>query len=348
MAALVGAVILACTLGLALLLMPFTAWQVRGHDWPTTTRTRMLWVALAAGILLTGWMEPGLGVLLAVACWHWRDMRSSAGALVLGLVALYYAAVLHVQVDPTPVLLAALVAGAMAQGVWAAADLIYWGRKHSLSLHARRELARGAMGNRVVVGALCAIATPLAPAWALPCLVLGLIATTSYTACAAAWLGLLIAHPTWWPGLVALLPAAGGLYWWRGKPIDSWTGRTQTWRIAVATLWHATPRERWMGHGPGSFPRLAGWWTIRKWTGQFYRQAHNDLIHCAVEYGLVGALGAVLWVGSLTRGFTWNDPLTGSAVAALILAAGQFPCYLPQTGFAMLSVAALIARRLAA
>jgi len=53
-------------------------------------------------------------------------------------------------------------------------------------------------------------------------------------------------------------------------------------------------------------------------------------------------------VVSLTRCFTWNDPLTGAAVAALLLTLGQFPCYLPQTGFAMLSVAALIARRLVA
>jgi hypothetical protein len=339
--------VLTLILVLGLLLLPFCAWNV-ASPWPAEIRNRMLlivaWGAAACAIA----MEPGLGLLLALAVFRWRNARTIDGVLVIGAAALVYTGVRYGPESVLPAVKAAIVAGAMGQAVWAAYDLLWRAmRKNRLTLHQAREWARGTMGNRVVVAAYCAFAMPLAPVWALPVLALGLAVTNSYLGCFAALVGLVIAHPEWTPGLVpAALLAVPGLTYWRGNPIDSWTGRAQTWRLALATLWHADWRTRLTGFGHGGFPRAAAWWSGRRWTQQHYRQAHNDLIHVAFESGAVGVVAVLLWFASASRAFALGDPLTGALAAMLVNSIGQFPLYLPQTALPTVCVVALMARGL--
>ena len=339
------------TVGLAiaagLLILPLCAYRI-APDWPHELRDRALLTAgwLAGGLAL--WSEPGLGILYLCAVRRWRDAPSASGPLMLGLACLIYGAVKWTSADPQHAIRAAIVAGAIGQTLWAAFDLVYFGvyRFKLRSFHAIRELARGSMGNRVIVAAYLAIAAPLAPPWALSLLIGGLAITTSYVGMTAAIIGLAIAHPRWAPALfIAALIAAPGLYWLRGHPRDSWNERTHVWRLSLAMLYAGSWSQRLFGFGHGSFAWFGRYWTARKWTGQCFRQAHNDLVHLAVEYGLVGVAAVLLWGLNVSRGTFLGDPWTGALVAALVVMMGQFPSYLPQTSMAVLCIVAVLARR---
>jgi hypothetical protein len=337
---------LAVAVGAVCLLAPFCAYLV-GPVWPDQIRSRLIILLACTGAAMAVWVCPGLGVLLALTVARWRDPSGTPPVLVLTGAILFYSAILYGPSDVPRATVATIVVAAAGQGVWAARDLYWYGLRQGYSLHSGREAARASMGNRVLVSAFCAVALPLAPWWAMPPILLGLAATCSYTGIAAAGLGLLVAHPTWWPGLVTLaVIAAIPLGWWRGHPRDSARERLLVWRLIIGMLYHANRRTRWFGHGPGTFEDAGRWWATKGRTLQVFKHAHNDLMHVAYEHGLLGAGAMVVWAAGLTRAWAWGDPLTGAAVAAVVTMMAQFPAYLPQTGLPILAVAALLARRL--
>ena len=315
-----------------------------GAQWPHDLRDRYLRMVAALAAALTIWLEPGLGLLFALAVYRWRDHYTLPPVLIFGTAAGLYALIRHGGPDTHAAAQAMLVATAMMQAIWAGYELLWVGMKRNrLTLHRARDFGRASMGNRIFVGALCAMAAPLAPLWALPVLLAGLVLTNTYTCAAAALIGLAIAHPGWWPWLLAgSATAAPFILWWRGHPRDSFAGRAHVWRLSFVTWARAPWREFWLGYGHGSFLTLGCWWSARQWTGQHYRQAHNDLVQVTVEWGALGLLGVGLWLTNVARHLEMGDPLSGAFVAMLVATLWVFPSYLPHTAVPMLAIAAMV------
>lgn len=333
-------------LGALLALTMFCAHQI-GPAWPNVLRDRYLRIVAMLAAALTAWMEPGLGILFGCAVARWRSPAGLPSVLLLGTGSGIYAAVRYGGPDAHAAVQAMLIATAMVQAVWGAYELYWRGcYKLRLTLQQAREHPRGSMGNRLYIGMLGAMAAPLAPLWALPVCLLGVVTANAYTVMAAAWLGLLVAHPTWWPGLLTVAAAgAWPFYWWRGHPRDSWAQRWIVWRLSLATLWLQPWRLRVIGLGPGAFHALGRWWTARGWTGQHFRQGHNDLVQVTLEYGLLGAVAIALWLLNVGQHAMVGDPVTGAVVAMLVMAVAAFPSYLPHTAVPMLCMAAMLGAR---
>ncbi len=339
MTALAVAALLAATM--------FTAHQI-GARWPRVINDRYIYaVALLSASLAMWRVEHGLGLLLLMAVIRWRCLEDVIPVLLLGTATGVYAVVRYGGPDVHAAAQAMIVATAMVQSVWGAWELLWRGvyRNH-LTLQQARNHPRGSMGNRIYIGGLAAIAAPLAPLWALPVLLVGLVVTNTYLALAAGALGLWVTYPYIgpWLGVVALL-GIWPLYWWRGNPVDSLRGRLEVWRLCAAVMWHTSWQEKLVGCGPGSFPAVARWWVARKWTGQAYIQAHSDLVQVVFEYGLIGLLAVALWLARVGQYAQWGDPLTGAFVAMLVMAVAAFPSYLPAMAVPMLCVAAMLGAR---
>ncbi len=326
-----------------LALTMFCGYNIAGQ-WPHDLRDRYLRMCGVLGAALTCWMEPGLGILFALAVARWHSVETLPAVLVFGTGAGIYALVRYGGPETHAAVQAMLVATAMFQAAWGSYQVLWVGRrKYRFTWHQSRDLARASMGNRIFIGALCAIAAPLAPIWALPVLLGGLVLTNTYTGAIAALAGLSVAHPSWTPwllgGALALSPF---IIWWRGHPRDSMAGRVHVWRLSLAAIVAAPWRQRLFGYGHGSFLTLGRWWTARGWTGQHYRQAHNDLVQVAVEWGAVGVLGVALWLAATARHLALGDPVSGAYVAMLVSTLWVFPSYLPHTAVPMLCVAAMM------
>lgn len=325
----------------------FTAHQI-GARWPRVINDRYIYaVAWLTTILVVFHVEHGLGLLLAVAVARWRCLEGVIPVLLLGTGAGVYAVVRYGGPEVHAAAQAMIVATAMVQSVWGAWELLWRGvyRNH-LTLQEARNHPRGSMGNRIYIGGLAAIAAPLAPLWALPVLLLGIVVTNTYLVFIAAAFGIVATYPSIWPWLLGVGVAAAWPIWrWRGNPVDSIRGRLEVWRLCAAVMWHASWQEKLVGCGPGSFPAVARWWVARKWTGQAYIQAHSDLVQVVFEYGLVGLLAVGLWLARVGQYAQWGDPLTGAFVAMLVMAVAAFPSYLPAMAVPMLCVAAMLGAR---
>lgn len=330
---------------LLLFLTMFCGYHI-GGQWPHDLRDRYLRMVAVVAALLTTWMEPGLGLLFLLAVYRWRSPETLPAVLIFGSASAIYALVRYGGSEVHAAAQATLIVTAMVQAVWGGYELWDGMRTFRLTLHQARDFPRASMGNRIFVGAVCAMAAPLAPLWALPVLLAGIVLTNTYTCAIAAVIGLGIAHPAWVPWIIGggcLL--APFVMWWRGHPRDSMEGRLHVWRLCLATLWHAPWSIRLTGYGHGAFLTLGRWWSARKFTGQHYRQAHNDLLQVAVEWGLLGVLGVLLWLGALVPHLAWGDPVSGAFVAMLFATCWVFPSYLPHTAVPMLCIAAMLGAR---
>lgn len=317
-----------------------------GPNWPYQIRDRYLYGSAWVGSLLVTWVEPGLGILMMLTVARWRNLDTLPPVLTLGIASAVYCAVKMGRPD-AGMLQAVIVAVAMVQSVWAGYGVIWQGmRQFGATLHQARDFGRGSLGNRVVIATYCAFAAPLAPLWALPILAFGLLITNSYTGMAAALLGLCVTYPDAAPYVLGgTIPAVPALVWWRGNPVDSLDGRVRIWALSFAVLWSGPWWRKWVGLGPGAITVLNRWWTVRKWTGQFYRQAHNDLVEVTLEHGILGGIAVLWWAANVFRHVGWGDPLSGAVVAMALAMLVQFPAHLPQTAIPMLCIAGLLAGR---
>jgi hypothetical protein len=227
----------------------------------------------------------------------------------------------------------------------------------------------GTLGHRTGLGIYLAMLIPLGfltsyGPWLAGIYGVGLLLSKSNVAVLAGAAGFLCVEPTiWW----AAVPAAvvGFTYrsveWNTGHPQlrhwgDTWRARWLVWR----TVWdRLQPRWRpWpaflIGNGAMSFALDCRTWAtgmpprpVMHLTGEIFREAHNDYVEHAYEYGLLGCLAMAGWLWTLRGAFHLHDAVTGSAVALGIAMLGSFPLRVaPLLGVASL-VAILLMRRIA-
>jgi O-antigen ligase/tetratricopeptide (TPR) repeat protein len=110
-------------------------------------------------------------------------------------------------------------------------------------------------------------------------------------------------------GLTVVTVTVLGIWWFSVSHLDVAMARGATvrfrlyaWRYA-AELWSASPLTQIVGHGAGSYPRLAGAFAARDraldpaaFMGELVEHAHNELFEVLTEIGLVGG---VTYVGGL-------------------------------------------------
>lgn len=347
------------TLALAglLLLAPFWAWHI-GPVWPPSLRDNGFKTLASASVAMLATICWPLAILWGLALWHWKDpdrvihpdiYPPIAGVLAVGSVVAVFLLASHV---PTPDLAwvrgAILVAGATQLGVLtyqAGVLLRHPSPRHTF--HYWRDSLRGSMGNRVVTGGFLAFCFGLAPDALVPIFGLGVLATNSFTAFAAALLALCIRYPhavLWW-GPVALVGFVG-VSLWRGNPLDSILGRQLIWRLCWQSWRQDTLTGKLLGHGHWIFLRRARWWHAQGLVKDIYSQAHQDLLQGLLEYGAVGMLAVLIWVAWLTRGMAMGDPWTAALAAGLLVSMNQFTLHLPHTGLPVVVAAGVLWGRL--
>ena len=340
-----------------LVLSPLWAWHI-GAGWPPSLRDNAFKTAAAASVVMVAIASWPLGILWGLALYHWRDpddvpqaefRPSIAGVLAIGTVV---GIVLLTAQLPTVHLgwvRGAILTGGLVQMailVWQALRL-YRDRHRGYTFHFWRDSLRGSMGNRVVTGGFLAFCFALAPGWLVPVFAVGVLATNSFTALAAATVALAIRYPAWtlyWaPGL---LLAIGCCWYWRGHPRDSMAGRWRIWMLCWQSWREDTWPGRLLGRGHWTFSHRARWWHAQGLVRDIYGHAHQDALQFLLEYGAVGLLTVGAFLGLLTRGMTVGDPWTAALAAGLVVGMNQFTLHLPHTGLPVVVTAGVLWGRL--
>lgn len=343
----------AAAIGLALLFgSTFTTTNLT-INWPPSIRATW-YAACALGVVLyTSLQEPGLGLLLAVVWGQWRDTRDIPQVMAFGSLVGWYLLVQHEAATFEawlPVVLTVLCALQ-----WPMIARVMWPqfrRAGTMPGGQLREWARGTMGNRVFVGALAALALPLAP-WPLVLVPAAtVLLSCAWTGMVAGAVGVVIVYGPGMAGWEWTVVSLVGLVWLvvmktllRDSPMDSMRQRFTVWRVALQWWWRAPRQNWWFGFGYDGWSRESQWWYVHKTSPEHFHQAHNDLIQHLLEWGLCGVLAVALWMGRLGLHTAWGDPMTGALVAAILTALIQFPCRVPSIGIPMLTVAAVVGAR---
>ncbi len=228
----------------------------------------------------------------------------------------------------------------------------------------------GTLGHRTGLGIYLALLIPLGfltsyGHWLAGIYAIGLLLSKSNVAVLAAFLGFLWVEPAiWW----AALPAAvigvtcRTLEWNAGHPKprhfkDSWRARALVWQAVAYRLrpaWRPWPAFL-IGYGAMSFALDCRTWATRTQpvlpvmatTGEIFREAHNDYVEHAYEYGLLGCVAMLGWLWTLHGAFALHDPITGAALVLGVAMAGSFPLRVaPILGLASI-VAIFLMRRVA-
>lgn len=165
-------------------------------------------------------------------------------------------------------------------------------RLPSVFLPAGRAVAY--IGSPVDLGALLAMAAPAVPVLGLPLIALGLWASGSRAAWAAAAIALLPARA---PFKIALALALPGVLFAMRKPAPKDIARVEIWKIAA----RSAAAHPWLGTGPETFREtfIAGKTEpLVQAVGPSYLQAHahNDLLEAASCTGLLGLAAYLLLV----------------------------------------------------
>lgn len=336
-------------------LLPFVAWNAE-QGWPALMRDRLFRIfgwSLAVGLMV---VEPGLGLLAAVALWKWRDHRSLRPVLLVLAGGGIYLVAQQVPPELRPIILYGFVIGivfqvgfALFQQVWYVSHSIWPWPVMEYNPHHANELRRGTTGNRVVLGVLCAMALPLSTAvgvswlWA-PCL-LGVLFSRSYTALGSAVAALCILQPTLSP-LIAASALLGyfAIQHIRPNPAEGFVERLKLWMLLVLRWWRGGWAGRLVGYGPDSTQKAADWWLSKRILVQRYRHAHSDPVQVLYEWGALGVLAVLLWLGHLWPGLALGDPLTAALAAVLVNAFVQFPLHLAHVLGPTLIIAGFIAK----
>src|SRR3990167_10349373 len=169
-----------------------------GPGWPSVVRDRFLLVLAWSGAVALTWLEPGVGLFAGVVLCHWRSPKGVGALVTVGAGIVLFLAARSLPGDWFPLVTWAIVIGVVVQVVLA---LIQVGVAMAAgqNWHVVRESARGTVGNRVVLGCLCALAWPLATVWWVVPLFVGLALTRSFSALvAAAVAAAVLSPPLWW------------------------------------------------------------------------------------------------------------------------------------------------------
>lgn len=315
-----------------------------GPGWPSMVRDRFLFVLAWAGAAALAVIEPGLGLFAGVVVAHWRTVEGAAAVMTTGGGIALYLIARAIPGDWIPfvtwvlVLVVSVQVGlALVQMAIAIASKATW--------HLVRESARGTVGNRVVLGCLCAMMLPLAsPLWWPPLLV-GLGVTRSFSALLAASVAVVVLLPwAWW--LVAAFGIAAwcGMQYRRPTPVAGMHARVVLAVLCWKKMRRASWRTRLLGFGPGAFFRHSKWWNSNRQTTELFKHAHNDLVQAGFEWGALGLLGGLVFAATLVVRGGWHDPMTAALAAVAVNALFQFPLHLPHVLVPGLVIAGMIGR----
>jgi len=324
-------------------------------------------------VVFVAYVNPWWGLCAALAAWHWlwRGWQLIEGFFLWPVCA----AAALIGTHASQPWLDAAICLALAIGVLEVIVAAAQYCRLPLLLIIRPSDGQpeifGTIGHRTGLGAYLALLIPLSflSSWG-PALTgiyaIGLLLSRSNVAIAAGFIGFLwVAPGVWW----VALPAAvlGFVYrsvefegWrpaqWRHMG-DTWKARKAVWK---ATFRHLPTRPfppAWL-IGRGSFALDCRTWQIAGTdgkdrphlplavhTGEMFREAHNDFVEHAYEYGALGCLAMAGWLWSLRGAFGWHDPLTGALLALAITMAGSFPIRVaPILGVAGLVIISLMRR----
>lgn len=347
------------TLALAglLLVAPLWAWHI-GAGWPPYLRDNAFKTLGVASVVMLATLCWPLAILWGLGLWHWRDPDECsqpdlhspiAGVLAIGTTVAVFLLASHVPGIDGDWLRAGIVGGGLVQIIILGGQAFFLWRKPQKrqTFHFWRDSLRGSMGNRVVTGGFLAFCFALAPIWLLPVFGIGVLATSSFTAWAAAAIALAIRFPhtvLWWaPGVVM-----GGIIVgvWRGNPLDSILGRQAIWRLCWDSWRDDTWKGQLLGHGHWIFTRRARWWHSQGLVKDIYAHAHQDALQFLMEYGALGLGAIVALLVLLQPAAHLGDPWTAAVVVGLMVGMNQFTLHLPHTGLPVVVAAGVLWGRL--
>lgn len=311
-----------------------------------------------------GWLGAGSLYVTLSAFWHPSDLAlATAHWVALGAAGIVLVGSL--SLDARTWLVRILLVSCVAEVAYTAVqlgrrDLFFFG---FMPMDMVQPI--GTLGNPKYLGAMLAMAAPLAPLWLLPVFVAGIIMSKSALAAVAMIAGLMVryaprdrqrlqdlsGHPVI-PYVLWLVPigALGGLMlldvpWFRGASLDSLWSRLSTWHLAIASWWWHGPLSWLFGSGFGSFfvdvPKLQVQIGVNP--VEVFFQGHSEPIQLLYEGGLVawGLLGGwICWRGGFHRA-----PAFPSVVALAILAAGLHVLHAPTVAPTALLVLGLASAR---
>ncbi len=307
-------------------------------------RDRLLLVLAWSGVGVLVWTEPGLGLFAGVVLCHWRSAKGVDALVTVGAGIALFLAARALPGDWFPLVTWAIVVGVVMQ-VGLAVVQVLLALHADQNWHVVREAARGTVGNRVVLGCLCAMALPLATIWWCLPLLLGLALTRSFSALVAAAVAVLVLFPQAWFG-VFMVGVIGwiGMQYRRPTPVAGMHSRLVLAALCWKQMRRAGWRDRLLGFGSGSFFRCSKWWMSNRQTTELFKHAHNDAVQGAFEWGLIGVTAIVLFAGSLLIRGGLGSPMTAAVAAVAVNALFQFPLHLPHVLVPTLVLAGMIGR----
>lgn len=307
-------------------------------------RDRLLLVLAWSGAVALTWMEPGLGLFAAVVLCHWRSPKGVGALVTVGAGIALFLAARAVPGEWIPLVTWALVLGVVVQVVLAMTQVLL-AIAAGQTWHVVREAARGTVGNRVVLGCLCAMAWPLATIWWVGPLLVGVALTRSFSALVSAAVAAVALWPSlWW--LVGGLGVLGwiGMQYRRPTPVAGMHSRVVLAALCWKQMRRAGWRERLLGFGSGSFFRSSKWWMSNRQTTELFKHAHNDVVQGAFEWGLIGVTAVGLFAAMLFLRGGLGAPITAALAAVAVNALFQFPLHLPHVLVPTLVLAGMIGR----
>jgi len=201
----------------------------------------------------------------------------------------------------------------------------------------------GTTGNSNYYGVYLAMIAPLAPWWAVPFFLVGILLSHSLLGVVAVSAGLLwrVRDQRWLCGgmLVAGLLAFVLVTLWKGP--DAYSGlahRLTVWRLALS---HLTDVGWLIGAGPGSWatqvPALQQQAQI--YPNEVFLQGHNEWLQLLYENGLLAVTCLLGWLWAHRQ--AWTGPYGGACLSILICSLGMFGFRLAMTGCVALVILGL-------
>lgn len=285
-------------------------------------------------VAFVAWVNPYWGACAALAAYHWlrRGWTMVEGGLLWPTMAM--GLYLGMQADQRwldAALAFALVLGVLQSGVAVAQRC-----GAPIFTDPTTRMIHGTLGHRTGLGMYLAMLVPLGflTDYGLPLAAIygiGLCLSWSLMAWLATVAAVVVLAPV---SLVVVLPVAGVgiatrlIKWNHGHPKlrhvgDSWRARWNVWRTVGEKL------QRWpawlIGNGAFAFASDSRQWIGRTKMVEVYKEAHNDYVEFAYEYGALGCVAMTGYVASVYPVVAWRDPVTASAAALGVAMLGQFP-----------------------
>jgi hypothetical protein len=213
---------------------------------------------------------------------------------------------------------------------WLGYDMLWHGLKPITPIPA----IFGTTGNPNYYGVFLAMIAPLAPWWAVPFFLLGIVLAHSILGMVAVAVGLVWRvrdNPVLVMGMgIAAVVGVSTVALLKGSaPLSGAYHRLSVWQLALDNL---TWRGWLVGAGPGTWAQhVPGLQQMKQlYPNEVFLQGHNEWLQLLYENGLiaVGLLGGWLW--SQRAWFT--SPYGGAMLAVLVTSLGMFGFRLAMTG----------------